>query len=286
MTSSLLVVWVMTAVSVIVVALAAAQVRRAAAEGAFAPSAGERNPRKARQTRASAARTASLAVVEQPARRVDEQPMRSRDAIPVATGSDDDEAEIPEPLTLDGDKRRSALIRAFGPSKRKDVENKTAEPAAYADLGTEVAAILTAAERSSAEIRAKSSCYAERTTSDANEYASAVRAEADAVRADAERYGDAQRANVDVYAGDARRQAEDAAARTISEAEERAWLIVMDAEHNAAKLEAEGRRRREELSIASDGAELRIKSMLVTFGTLTGELEALLPDERVSVPNG
>ena len=179
------------------------------------------------------------------------------------------------------------MMKNSRPSKREELDERgehaemheEAAPA-YRELGQEVSAILIAAEQAAAEIRATATREAEEAKNAAEQYASTVRADADVRRADATNYSETQRAEADAYVEDVRRRADEQSVRTLAEAEERARLILADARRKAAELEAEGRRRGEELSRVSDSAEARIASVLAAFRTVTGQLEALLPEER------
>lgn len=166
------------------------------------------------------------------------------------------------------------------PSEREGIEAHEEGGAAYARVGDEVSGILIAAENAAAEIRAAATRDAEETKTRLEQYASAVRAEADAHREEATSYGQTHRAEAHAYAEDVRRRADETSARILEEAEERARLIVTDATRKAAELEAEGRRLLEALSTAADAVENRIRSMLAVFRTIIGELEELVREER------
>jgi hypothetical protein len=148
-----------------------------------------------------------------------------------------------------------------------------AEGASYRQVGEEVTAVLTAAERAAAQIRETTLQEAEQTRRAADEQAAATLAEAEARRAEADRYAEETRAAAD-----------EEAAATLSEAEEQARLVRAEAEQEAQEIQAEALRRREALAASTESMQERIESMVRAFHRASGELEELLPAERRSTP--
>lgn len=127
------------------------------------------------------------------------------------------------------------------------------DSAAYRQVGEKVTAVLTAAERAAAQIRA-----------------------------DADSYSEEARAAADAYAEETRRRADEDSATTVSQAEDQASLVRAQAEQKASEIEADALRRRDALTMTNEGMQERIESMLVAFRRAASELEELLAAERRS----
>jgi hypothetical protein len=172
MASSLLLVVVLTATSVVVIALAVSQVKRNAADGAPAR-VGTARKRRTWRTRISRTSTRPGSFTSEERPRVDQQPRRGVDEEPAFPGDAErmqprdemtvrdtdrdhasesaDTVDFHEPTSLDLATERSAPMKGSRPSKQEELEE---HGEAYAQLGERVTAILTTAEQAAAEIRA------------------------------------------------------------------------------------------------------------------------------------
>jgi hypothetical protein len=147
--------------------------------------------------------------------------------------------------------------QAGTPTERGTDDAGSAEDVEYREVGTDIAEVLTAAERAAARIRATALEDAERIRAEAKEAAAAA----------------------DAYADEMRRKSESEAASVVSQAQEQARRIREGAERKARELELEAIRHHNDVTRAAEGTEDRVKTILDVFRQATSDLERLFPAE-------
>lgn len=167
-------------------------------------------------------------------------------------------------------------------------EHREDERLRPADVGSRVSAILAAAERAAEELRTEAkrevSELLGRVESDAGARITELTAEAERTRSDADDYASDVRLAVDAYASERRREAEEEGRRAVAEAEEQARAMRETAEDMARQIDGDAHRRvdelRQEITLLEDRRERAFQSLR----DVAAQLEDVLLRPRVGEP--
>jgi hypothetical protein len=150
----------------------------------------------------------------------------------------------------------------------------------HASTGTQVAAVLNAAEEAAETIRAEARRHADETLRQAKSDAAAkveeLTREAERVRSEADNYAKDIRVAVDSYGTQARREAEQEARKVLADAEDQARATREAAQEMAGQIEEDARRRHESLVRESKSLEERRQRVLDGLRDLVAQLQDAL----------
>jgi F0F1-type ATP synthase membrane subunit b/b' len=150
----------------------------------------------------------------------------------------------------------------------------------HAATGTQVAAVLNAAEEAAETIRAEARRHADemlrRANADAKTRVEELTRDAERVRHEADDYASDIRAAVDSYGTQARREAEEQARRILADAEDQARATREAAQEMANGIEADAHRRHESLVRESKSLEERRQRVLDGMRDLAAQLQDAL----------
>jgi hypothetical protein len=180
-----------------------------------------------------------------------------------------------------------------------NLRSKTATPTpatskadgSYAQVGEEVAAVLTSAHQAAEEIRESARQEAERIRAEANDKAESTLAEATQGAEQTRRESEKRRAEADDYSRETREAAErhvaemrqrmeDEATKRRAEVDEQVREIRRAAEAKARNLQTEAVRRQKALIEEAGRSEARLQQLLDVFHGMTSQLEELVRAER------
>ena len=156
----------------------------------------------------------------------------------------------------------------------------------HASTGTQVAAVLNAAEEAAETIRAEAQRHADETLRQAKADAAAkveeLTREAERVRSEADDYAKDIRVAVDSYGTQARRDAEEEARKVVADAEDQARATREAGQAMAKQIEEDARRRHESLFRESKSLEERRQRVLDGIRDLVAQLQDALvePSEK------
>ncbi len=176
----------------------------------------------------------------------------------------------------------------MGTETRDTAEHQEDERFRPADVGSRVSAILAAAERAAEELRTEAkrevSELLGRVESDAGARITELTAEAERTRSDADDYASDVRLAVDGYASERRREAEEEGRRAVAEAEEQARAMRETAEDMARQIDSDAHRKvdelRQEITLLEDRRERAFQSLR----DVAAQLEDVLLRPRVGEP--
>jgi hypothetical protein len=174
------------------------------------------------------------------------------------------------------------IVREYVDTQRSEtMETKSEETVGpdYAQLGEEVATILTSAKEAAAGMRRTAHEEAERTKTEAAATAAATTHEANRLLEEAQAHFDEQRVAAEERAQEIRQSADAYAEKARKNAEVEARRIVGAGEQRAKALEAEARQRRDSLVAEADAVQDRFEQLVPEFRKLTSRLEGLLARE-------
>lgn len=167
-------------------------------------------------------------------------------------------------------------------------EHREDERLRPADVGSRVSAILAAAERAAEELRTEAkrevSELLGRVESDAGARITELTAEAERTRSDADDYASDVRLAVDAYASERRREAEEEGRRAVAEAEEQARAMRETAEDMARQIDGDAHRRVDELRQETTLLEDRRERAFQSLRDVAAQLEDVLLRPRVGEP--
>jgi hypothetical protein len=157
----------------------------------------------------------------------------------------------------------------------------------YAQVGEQVAAVLTSAEqavnqiresalREAERLRAETSDKAAATLSEAKLEAERRRRESEKLRADADTYSRGTRAAADRYLAETRLKIDEEAAQRRADVDKQVRAIRLAAEQKAKDVEAEIRQRQRTLVQEIERSEARVQQLLGIFRGMTAQLERLV----------
>lgn len=153
---------------------------------------------------------------------------------------------------------------------------------AYTDVGDAVAGVLRAAEEAAEKIRGEAQTQAremvERSGADASARIEDLTREAERTRSDAEEYARDVRTAVDGYGTQQRRDAEEEARQILADAEEQARATREAAQEMAQQIDAEARGRHERLREEVRSLEERRSRTLYDLRELAAQLSDLIPE--------
>lgn len=155
---------------------------------------------------------------------------------------------------------------------------------AYGELGETIAGVLRAAEEAAEQIRADARTQAvaivERAQEDASARIQELTRAAERTRSDAEDYANDIRSAVEGYASKQRREAEEEASAIVAAAEEEARAVREAAQEMGGQIEGEARRRHSELRDEIRSLEDRRERVLDGLRELAAQLNDLFPELR------
>jgi len=153
---------------------------------------------------------------------------------------------------------------------------------AHADVGDAVAAVIRAAEEAAEKIRGEAQTQAreivERSGADASARIEGLTREAERTRSDAEEYARDVRTAVDGYGTQQRRDAEEEARQILADAEEQARATREAAQEMAQQIDAEAHSRHERLREEIRSLEERRSRILHDLRELAAQLNDLIPE--------
>ena len=163
-------------------------------------------------------------------------------------------------------------------------ESRPADDRSYAALGDRVTGILEAAEQAADEIREEARELAadleRKARSEAEQLKQQLTAEARELRTEAEGYARDMRLAVEAYAKQHRRQAEEEARTVVAEAEKESTSMREAAAQSALQVEADLRRRQEELRGEVRMLDHRKREALERLREIAAAVQDLLPAEE------
>ena len=156
------------------------------------------------------------------------------------------------------------------------------QPRGYGDAGDAVAGVLRAAEEAAQKIRGEAHTLAldivERAQEDASARIAELTREAERTRSDADDYAHDIRAAVDSYGTQQRRDAEEEARRILADAEEQARATREAAQEMAHQIDADARGRSERLREEVRSLEDRRSRIVHDLRELAAQLDDLVPE--------
>jgi hypothetical protein len=182
---------------------------------------------------------------------------------------------------------RSGTLR----SKTAPTPDKSTADESYAQVGEEVAAVLSSAHRAAEEIRESARQEAERIRAEANDKAASTLAEAtlgaeqtrgesEQLRAEADEYSRETREAAERYVAETRQRIEDETAERREEVDKQVRGIRRAAEEKARNLYTEALQRKKALIEEAGRSEARLQQLLDVFHGMTSQLEELVEAER------
>jgi hypothetical protein len=171
---------------------------------------------------------------------------------------------------------------------RRDGRTEVGQPEEnYAQVGEQVAAVLTSAEHAVNQIRESALQEAERLRAETSDKAAAAlseaklqaersRRESEKLRADADTYSRGTRAAADRYLAETRLKIDEEAAQRRAEVDKQVRAIRRAAEQKAKDVEAEVLQRQRTLVQEIERSEARVQQLLGIFRGMTAQLEGLV----------
>lgn len=169
--------------------------------------------------------------------------------------------------------------------------DKSKADESYAQVGEEVAAVLSSAHQAAEEIRESARQEAARIRAEANDKAASTLAEAtmgaeqtrgesEKLRAEADEYSRETREAAGRYVAETRQRIEDEAAERREEVDKQVRRIRRAAEEKARNLYTEALQRKKALIEEAGRSEARLQQLLDVFHGMTSQLEELVQAER------
>jgi hypothetical protein len=204
------------------------------------------------------------------------------DVEPLSSEPENDELEFD---SADAKERSDAVKKTRSETPKQGEQHES-----YAEVGEQVASVLSAAQRAAEEIRATTLEEAERIRQEANADAASTRDEAhsaaeqarresEALRAEAEKYSREAREAADRYVAKTRQEVEDEAAARRAETEQQARQMHRAAKQQARDIETEALQRRKAIIAEAERSEARLEQLLGVYRGMTSQLEELLDPE-------
>jgi len=171
---------------------------------------------------------------------------------------------------------------------RRDAPTEVGQPEEnYAQVGEQVAAVLSSAEQAVNQIRESALQEAKRLRAETSDKAAAAlseaklqaersRRESEKLRADADTYSRGTRAAADRYLAETRLKIDEEAAQRRAEVDKQVRAIQRAAEQKAKDVEAEVLQRQSTLVQALERSEARVQQLLGIFRGMTAQLEGLV----------
>jgi len=171
---------------------------------------------------------------------------------------------------------------------RRDGPTEVGQPEEnYAQVGEQVAAVLTSAEHAVNQIRESALQEAERLRAETSDKAAAAlseakleaerrRRESEKLQADADTYSRGTRAAADRYLAETRLKIDEEAAQRRAEVDKQVRAIRRAAEQKAKDVEAEVLQRQRTLVQEIERSEARVQQLLGIFRGMTAQLEGLV----------
>ena len=209
-----------------------------------------------------------------------------------ATKAETTSSSAVAPSAAETDKPASAFGRVRGRSGTlRSTPDKSKADESYAQVGEEVAAVLSSAHRAAEEIRESARQEAERIRAEANDKATSTLAEAtlgakqtrgesEQLRAEADEYSREAREAAERYVAETRQRIEDEAAERREEVDKQVRGIRRAAEEKARSLYTEALQRKKALIEEAGRSEARLQQLLDVFHGMTSQLEELVQAER------